>query len=241
MAARYSTRVETDVVVASGQATDTRELLWVLGWAAAWLVPFGTFVLVLAPGGYGMFGRSWVGGLWFLLATAGVALCFRRELRAPDTGKPTGIWPSVALGSCGALTIACYALADANWPLAPDVFERFHALQFGLVRMDAIYLTVKIPDLIFQQTLIYVLVRHLQLRGLTGWPLIGAFMLPFAGIHAPLLVVKGLAGLPVLIASVVASLVFVPLIARLKRGVVFSFCVHHLFYVLAGLALRASL
>ena len=62
-----------------------------------------------------------------------------------------------------------------------------------------------------------------------------------AGIHAPLLAVKGLAGLPVLIASVVASLVFVPLIARLKRGVAFSFCVHHLFYVLAGLALRVGL
>jgi hypothetical protein len=238
---RYPEPVTHETVAAPSQRSAAAEALWVLGWAAAWLVPFGVFVFFMIPAGYGMFGRSWVGGIWFVVATGLIAALYRPELNVPGDGRPTGPWPGIALGATALLTVAGYAWAHASLQIEPDVFERFRALQLGLIRMDGVYLAVKLPELIFQQALIYVLVRHLQLRGLRGWTLIGVFLLPFAGIHVPLLVVKGLAGLPFLLASMAACLVFVPLIARFERGVAFSFCVHHLAYVIAGLALRAGL
>lgn len=225
----------------SGIQAPSHHAAWALGWCAAWLAPFAVFVFLLVPAGFGMFGRSWVGGLWFMAATGGVGVLYRRELLAPDGGRPTGAWPWVALGAAAALTVAGYAWAHARWPIESQTFERFHALQLGLIRMDSVYLATKLPELVFQQVLILVLVRRLQLRGLSGWKLIGAFLVPFAGIHVPLLVVKGLAGLPFLLASMGASLVFVPLIVHLQRGVAFSLCLHHLAYVVVGLALRAGL
>ncbi len=230
-----------DLAADTSPTTAAREAAWVLGWCSVWLAPFGVFVFFLVPAGFGMFGRSWVGGLWFAAATVGAALLYRRELRAPDEGKQTGAWPWTALAAAAALTVAGYVWAHASWPLAPETYERFHALQLGLIRMDSVYLATKLPELVFQQTLILVLVRHLQLRGLNGWKLVGVFLVPFAGIHLPLLVVKGLAGLPFLLASMGASLIFVPLIVHLRRGVAFSFCVHHLAYVVVGLVLRAGL
>lgn len=233
--------VEADAVALADRPSARREAAWVLAWAAGWLTPFGVFVFLLIPAGFGMYGRSWVGGVWFTVATALVLLVFRKAARAPDTGRPTGLWPWVALGATAALTVAGYAWAHLSWPLDADALAPFRAVQIGLIRMDGVFLAVKLPELVFQQALILVLVRHFQLRGLRGWKLIGAFMIPFAGIHLPLLVIKGLAGLPFVLASMSASLVFVPLIVYFERGVAFSFCVHHLAYVVAGLALRAGL
>ena len=47
------------------------EPAWILAWAACWLAPFALFVLVLVPAGFGMFGRSWVGGAFYLTTALG--------------------------------------------------------------------------------------------------------------------------------------------------------------------------
>ncbi len=214
---------------------------WLVAWGAAWLTPFGVFVLAFIPAGAGMFGRSWIGGLHFLAATAAALALFRREVRwGLERDRGAGAAPGLALALCGAATLVACALAQATWPLSPEAFERYRALQIGVARMDAVYHAVKLPELLFQQALIYVLTRRLQREGFAGWRLIGAFALAFAAIHLPLIALKGWAGVPFVLAAAAASAVFPALIARFRGGVAYSLCVHLLAYVIAGLALRVA-
>lgn len=218
----------------------SREVRWLLVWAAVWLVPFGVFVALLSPAGFGMYGRSWVGGLWYASCALTGAWVLRRELRAEQTGADWGRLPEVGLLLTLIAVLAASAWAQCGLPLSPETWAAFEREQLGLVRLDAVYFAVKLPELCFQQTLIYALVRRIQSWGPRGPALIAVFALVFAGVHLPILAFKGpAAGLAIVGASAAAGLLFVPLIAGVRRGVCLSFCVHLTAYLVAGLIARA--
>lgn len=203
-----------------------------------WLGTFGLFHALLVPHGYGMFGRSWVAGIYYAAAAALGLAVFRRERTGVRPGQGPLWAPALVLLLTLGGTAATYAWANVHLTPAPGVLARCRDLQLGLIRMDGVYLALKLPELCFQQALIWVLVRRLQATGLDGWKLIGAFALTFGGIHLPILALKGLAGLPFILAAASASLVFVPLITRFRAGVGYSYSVHLSAYVLAGIVLR---
>ena len=216
------------------------EARWLLAWALVWLVPFGVFVVFMVPAGYGMYGRGWVGGLWFAATTAGAAWLFRRELGAEQTGADWGRLPEAALLLTLCLTAGASLWAQRGLPVAPETWAAFEREQLGFVRLDHVYFAIKLPELCFQQALIYALVRRVQAWGQRGPALIGAFALVFAGVHLPILAFKGpAAALSIVGASAAAGLLFVPLIAWVRRGVLLSFCVHLTAYLVAGLLARA--
>ncbi len=218
------------------------DALWVAAWLAAWLIPFGVFQLVLIPSGYGMFGQSWVSGLWFAGATVvGVAL-FRRELLRPAPAETSGpaIAPLLVLGAVAVLVGLVYAWARTGLPATAELFEACRDRQLGVVRMDAVYLAAKLPELVFQQAMILVLVRRLLHRGHRGLGLVGAFAAIFGTLHFLVIPLKGWAGIPIVAASFGAALIFPPLIARFRGGVGYSLSVHWLAYLVAGVAIRAG-
>lgn len=213
---------------------------WVLLWATVWLLPFGVFQAVLIPQGYGMFGSSWLSGLWFALCTLGGAWIMRAELRRPVETKDLGLLPALVLGlTLLAMVGTGFGVAHAL-PISSEAWSEFQELQLGLIRLDVTYFVVKLPELCFQQTLMVVLVRRLQGSGFRGLRLIGAFALLFGSIHLPLLALKGLAGLPFLVAATAAASLFVPPIAWIRRGVFLSFSVHLAAYLAVGSFLRAT-
>ena len=216
------------------------EARWLLGWACVWLASFGVFVALLSPAGFGMYGRSWVGGLWYLSAALSGAWLLRRELRAEQTGADWGRLPELGLLLTLIGVAAAATWAQSGLPLSPETKAAFEREQLGFVRLDWVYFAVKLPELCFQQTLIYALVRRIQTWGARGPGLIGAFALVFAAVPLPILAFKGpAAGLSILGASAAAGLLFVPLIAWVRRGVCLSFCVHLTAYLIAGLLARA--
>ncbi|RMG07370.1 MAG: hypothetical protein D6731_23885 [Planctomycetota bacterium] len=209
---------------------------WVLAWGALWLGTFGVWQLLLVPAGFGHYGRSWGGGLFFGLATLLGLLLHRQEL--PSALRWPGRGPPLAVAAAAALTWGAARWVAVRWPVTPEALAPYRALRVGLVLLDGRYFLAKLPELCFQQALIYVLVRRLAGHGFRGLRLVGAFALVFGGVHLPILWNKGWAGAPFLGAALGASLVFPPLIARFRGGVAYSFCVHLLAYVLAGTLLR---
>lgn len=224
----------------SSERSLAAEARWLLGWATMWLATFGVFVALLSPAGFGMYGRSWVGGLWYASAALTGAWLLRRELRAEQTGVDWGRLPEAGLLLTLLGVAACAAWAQSGLPLSPETRAAFEREQLGFVRLDQVYFAVKLPELCFQQTLIYALVRRIQSWGRRGPALIATFALVFAAVHLPILAFKGAAaGLSILGASAAAGLLFVPLIAGVRRGVCLSFCVHLTAYLVAGLLARA--
>ena len=213
---------------------------WVLLWATVWLLPFGVFQSVLIPRGFGMFGASWLSGLWFALCTLGGAWIMRRELRREVEAKDLGLLPGVVLGLTLAAMIGVGVGVAQALPISSEAWTRFRDLQLGLIRLDVTYFAVKLPELCFQQTLMVALVRRLQGTKLRGLRLIGVFALLFGSIHLPLIAFKGLAAVPFIVAATGAASLFVPLIAWVRQGVFLSFSVHLGAYLVVGSFLRAT-
>ena len=106
---------------------------WVLAWAACWLLPFAVFHYALIPNGYGMFGASWVSGLFFLLASAGGAIAFRDRLPVSLVEARPGRWPIVALVA-SATVISCgndhFILLQKPFPIFVKSIHRNISLNF---------------------------------------------------------------------------------------------------------------
>ncbi len=214
-----------------------RTAAWYPSWAAVWLAAFGLYQLVLTPAGYGLFGESWLSGGFFLLAAWAVLRAFRVPLRA-DLARPAPRALGI-LALCGALLVACCLLCATFWPVSAAGWQQFARLQIGIVRMDAVYFTAKLPELLFQQSMILVLVRRLQSSagGLRG--VLSGFALLFGAIHLPLLVLKGLAGLPYVLAAALLGCVFPLCIVRWRQGWLYAYCAHLLGYLVVGTGMRA--
>lgn len=213
---------------------------WVLLWATVWLLPFGVFQGVLIPRGYGMYGTGWPSGLWFGLCVAAGAWIMRAELAHPIEGKELGPLPALVCGLTLLATVGVALSVPEAFPISSQDMAKFEELQLGLIRLDATYFVVKLPELCFQQTLMVALVRRLQRAELRGLRLIGAFALLFGSIHLPLIAIKGLAGIPFIVAATGAATLFVPLIAWIRRGVLLSFSVHLGAYLVVGTFLRGT-
>jgi hypothetical protein len=225
----------------AGDRPDLLELTrWCVGWGCAWLATFAVFHTLLIPAGFGGFGTSWVAGLWYAVAAAGGLALYRREWAGLDRAWPGPAPALAALGSVG-LVVATYGATHSVWPLDAAAWAELERHQLALARFDGVYLVYKLPELCFQQALILMLTLRLQRSGLSGWRLIGGFALVFGGIHLPLLAVKGLVAVPFIVAATGAAALFPLLIARFRWGVAYSFSVHLLAYLVAGLALRSSL
>lgn len=225
------------VAACPAEAPALPDFTWLAGWGVAWLLPFAVFHGLLVPRGFGMFGRAWVSGLWFL-ACAGLSAGAYRPLLLTARPATRARWVLPVLAACLAGFAAVYALVPTRWPLSAEGWRYLEAHQIGLARMDATYLSLKLPELVFQQALILVLVRRLERAGLRGVRLVAWFALVFGGIHTPIVALKGWAGVPFVLAASGAALVFPPLIAGRRLGVIQAWCVHLGAYVLAGAALR---
>lgn len=216
--------------------TTPTSALWLATWTVSWLSAFGVYELALVPMGYGMFGQSWVSGCYWLLATALALTLFRAQLNAPEDIS----WPAL-LTTATVLTAilgTCLALR-ATTEIPKETLKLYESKQIGIVLMDANYFGVKVPEILFQQSMIALLVCYLGERR-QGWALIGTFALFFGSIHLPIVFLKGLAGFAYVAAAYSASLIFPPLIAFLRWGVCYSFCVHLSAYAVTGVIMRLA-
>ena len=210
---------------------------WFVLWTVNWLTPFGIFMLVLVPAGYGLFGTSWPSGLFYLAATGLSLYVRRRDLKLYSASHP-GLRGALALTGTLIFVVGAYFVATTLWPVSEDIWRQYEELQMGVVRMDIVYYAAKLPELIFQQALIFVLVCRFNAMGHRGWRLVRSFAILFALIHCPLIYMKGVAGIPYVLLSAGSALIFPPLITQFKWGIVYSFCAHWGTYAVAGLILR---
>jgi hypothetical protein len=224
------------ILADENQTTKSFRLSWFVLWAIAWLGPFAIFRLILAPAGYGMFGLSWVSGLFFLLASAGMIVLYRKDLHLLNE-RPG--WRSVlALTLSLGFIIGSALWAHSHYPLSIAKFEQLRDLRIGIARMDLVYYAAKLPELFFQQLLILVLVCHLKALGHSGPALHRNFVFTFGIIHLPLFIVIGVAGIPFIIAAMSCSVAFSLLITNFRAGYVYSFCAHWTAYGIVGLVYR---
>lgn len=229
--------MESQILEEREAAVKPFSFLWFLMWTVAWLTPFGIFMLVLVPAGYGLYGTSWPSGLFYLAATLLGLFAYRGELSLYQDQSPNP-WSGLAIVGTLIFVLGAWAFATNVWPVSEEIWEEYKRLQMGLIRMDGVYYAAKLPELIFQQSLIFVLVCRFNSMGHCGWRLVRSFAVLFALIHCPLIIMKGFAGIPYVLAAAGSALVFPPLITQFKWGIVYSFCVHWGTYAVAGLILR---
>lgn len=96
----------------------------------------------------------------------------------------------------------------------------------------------KIGDVIFQQVFIFIFLRQLTQQNLSTGFVLKWFTVSFSIIHLPLLITLGSRGLYFIAPSIVGGLVFSWLILKSRRGLVYSFLTHMMFYFVLGLYFR---
>ena len=209
--------------------TSVLRIIWLVGWAACWWGVFAVAVSLMGPVASTTLDRVAQGIVVFSLGTFAAAFYLTRSgLARPQ--RPS-VWPWVAVGTALGITALAYFVTGpiaAGSPLA----------EIGCARMDKTYLAAKIPELLFQQTMIVILLRRMSLVTESMPKILGAYAVIFGVIHIPLIPMLGGYGAALLTASVLSTFAFPPLILRLNWGVAYSFSVHVLAYTAAGAAVR---
>jgi hypothetical protein len=96
----------------------------------------------------------------------------------------------------------------------------------------------KIGDVLFQQVFIFIFLRQLTQQQLATGFILKWFTVSFSIIHLPLLATLGSRGLYFIAPSVAGGFLFSWLILKRRRGLVYSFVAHMLFYFFLGLYFR---
>lgn len=199
-------------------------------WVLLWLVGFGLFNF-LRKRGMTYTAKPWSVAAYFLVFTSIALIYFYKKVFSFDfIFSPTAVL----------VLLLTYLLAFLTYYFSPKYLSRPHQFiekykdQY-FIRMDYRYLVSKSFDILFQQTLIAVMVILLSLQGLALSEIILPFVFIFGIIHVINIFVAGkLFGIYYLIASILGAFLFPILILSVEGGFLYSYALHFFFYTVSA-------
>lgn len=124
------------------------------------------------------------------------------------------------------------------YPLSKEQAIFLKELGLGFPNFTLTTFITKTSDIIYQQTMILILVLAFERQNIPKKKIVKKFSIIFFVLHLPLLLVFGWHGLMFIIPCLVAGGIFSYLILYYKQGHFYSIMVHQLFYILLGFSLR---
>lgn len=199
---------------------------WLFLWCCCW----GLFYVLLAHG-INYITDPIFTTAYFTAATC-VVLALHKDLLAGRL-RGLGFAPPLLAGLVVSLGAAVYLLFPAFLP-PPTALIRKNPDMFFLY-LDLRYLFSKLFDILFQQVLLFLLVFLLRRREFSVARICAICCAVFGAAHLYLIRRNGLAmGGYFLVAAIAAGLLFPYLLIRCRRGLVYTFSLHLLFYIATG-------
>ncbi len=147
--------------------------------------------------------------------------------------QPVGVTPWAILVGLFVLNPLVYWYARKKLKRPTSFIDRNHDQNF--IKLDYRYLVSKTFEIIFQQTCIIVLVSLFAQAGYSMFIIMLLFCLFFSVSHVPLfLTSRRRWACYYIVSSALAGFIFPPLILRVPSGYIYSFIVHWIFYISAG-------
>ncbi len=203
----------------------------ILVWILLWVVTFGTIYFLNKKGVtyiklYGLFVSIF---MFFTL----ISLFYFKDVFL-NMNLSLHFLPLFFLSLMYALTITLYYLFPMYIPRPSSLITQYHSQYF--LRMDFRYLFSKSFDLLFQQTMIVIMVLWLSQHNYQLSQIILYFLLLFGLIHLFAFFPAGFFfGTYYLIASFIGALIFPILILTVDYGFVYSYILHFSFYTFSSL------
>ncbi len=130
-------------------------------------------------------------------------------------------------------------LTGVLFPLDQALSEKIIISKFYFPLFRPQIVLTKFFDIGFQQVFVFGIIKSLKSKSLDDRLTLVLFSTSFFVIHLPLIFSMGLVAFYFIIPSLFAGLAFAYLILNYRFGLVLSFSLHFLFYVLIGLYLRS--
>lgn len=126
-------------------------------------------------------------------------------------------------------------------PLKPELEEYLLGIHFYFPFFYYSSSTIKVVDIIFQQILIYAFFKNAKKMSSDKNFTIRTFSFCFFALHLPLIFIFKWTAFAFIVPCVFAGFIFSYLQLDYKKsGLVWSFCIHELFYITIGLAFRLA-
>lgn len=206
------------------------EILDISVWILLWLVGFGLFNF-LRKRGMTYTAKPTLVVLYFLASTGMVILYFYEKVfSASSFFSLTAMSVLLVMYAAAFLT---YYFSHKYLQKPTQLIEKYNDQYF--IKMDYRYLISKSFDILFQQTLIFILVILLSEQGIDLSKIVLVFVLVFGIIHVVNIPVAGkLFGIYYFIASVIGAFLFPILILKVEGGLVYSYILHFFFYTISA-------
>ena len=203
--------------------------LWILLWA----IGFGIFFFYLNKRRITYTENYITTSVYFLFLALAATLLFKEELKL--LFAPFEVMPFALLIVTFILNGLAYYAAN-KFLTKPTLATRRNSTQY-FFRRDFRYLVSKSFEILFQQVLIAVLILMLKEQGFSLDQIILIFSLLFCIVHLPLLKTAGVGfGVFYIFSSIVSAFIFPYLVLEVNHGFIYSYTVHWVFYILAGLS-----
>lgn len=209
---------------------------YTVSWVIYWLSIMGLLSLVFKPMGINYLENPHIVGSYYILSAL-IGLKFFFPVKSLHYFKDTKIQLALILLSL-VVFIYLVIILKGLIPIGPEKRDSILQLKFYFPLFEVPITISKFADIFFQQALILSLVLFLKERTSSKRVTIGVFTAIFFVIHIPLFVIFGWSALYFIFPSLFAGIIFSTLILRDSFGLLHSFLVHELFYVLLGVGMR---
>jgi hypothetical protein len=215
-------------------STDTK--YFILKWLSFWLVSMGCYILVLKPYGITYIDNIHITIPYFL--SCGLLGMFLFKLVPLLNTHHKSILQICSLLIASLIFVALPPFIEDVLPLKEEIILMLMKKQFYYPLFKVESSATKMADIIFQQSLIITLVLYLKKVSQNSKEVIKIFTIVFFLLHTPLIFIFSLTGLVFIIPSLLAGVIFSYLILNYNFGILYSFLVHMVFYLIVGLIYR---
>ena len=203
-------------------------ILWILSWVG---------FLYIRDFGIGYVNGFWISALYFFIASAIIIFFFKKDFH--PLVKNFEYLPIFILLCSIILSFLIYDTTNIYFQKPIDVIGNYDFTEF--IGLESSYLVPKLMNILFQQTLMVLLVSFFIKLKIPTKEMIVSIVLVFSIAHAWLFVTEGFfPGVFYFTASIAAAITFPLLIRKVNYGFVYSYTIHYLFYVLSGFILRIA-
>jgi len=199
-------------------------------WLFLWLIIWGGFLLMRNKG-VNCIDNSLGLSLYFAASSVIVIVLYRKHFH-PFLSKFTWV-PFIVLALVFAVTIGLFMTAHTYLERPNSLLEKYPTED--AVRLNYSCLVPLTFEIVFQQSLIILLVGYFVELGIPIKKSVLIFLVIFGLAHIPGFFTQGfLFGSFYFVASLLSAIIFPILIERVNYGLVYSFCVHFIFYPVLG-------
>lgn len=210
--------------------------IYILKWLLFWLSSMGGYLLILKPMGFNYIENFPITSSYFILCAAigGHTFKLKTLLKPPHKSKIQLI-QLILISLC---FLAIPQIIESYFPLSQKMIEKVIQLEFYYPLFKIESSITKLADIIFQQTLILMMVLYLKDKLVENSKVIKKFTIIFFILHTPLIFIFSSTSLVFIIPSVLAGILFSYTILNYKYGVFYSFTIHMSFYIFVGVIYR---